>query len=555
MKKSILGIIGRVALCCLAAGILASCATSKGSTLRTVIAAEKGNGGREQPAKPPDHPPPEATRGLQVVTDPDSAEVWIDGAFMGLSPYAAETIEQGWHRLNIRKQGYYELTAWVEFKGTAMVYQASLEQITGFLQVSVTPEGGRITVNGDELPAGIVELPVGNYDLRVRLFGYADYQSSVTVADKSVSAVSVELQPAPFSVTSFGVTKAAVNPDSPGLLGIFEGTISVTGPGSGELRIMDATGKEVYRRALPEFSTWDQGFTWDGRDTAGAPLPDGTYAVSLLAQGPGNDAAQTRDLSVKVDRTLKVAARSMWSGSSGLLYAPVSEVLPPGDFQISVLGAGVYDPLSGDFQAPVQFGARVGLPGGLEIDASAGVIATSVSTPFMANVAVRWSLLSPHGAYGTGYAIQVKLAGQLLPTADSVEPLMTDTFSNFTGISVEIPFQLQLGQLGFLLSAGAIGSLWYPFLPYQGPMAWLYLRGGVMLETGSLTAGISASTRTQPLPNGYALLGSPVPFALGAEIHWLIPGTRLVLWGILAGEADDEANNYFMGGGGLGFLY
>lgn len=179
----------------------------------------------------------------------------------------------------------------------------------------------------------------------------------------------------------------------------------------------------------------------------------------------------------------------------------------------------------------------------------------------MASIAARWNLLSPHGAYGTSSAVQVKLAAQLLPTGGSVQPLMTDTFANFTGVSVELPFQLSLGPIGFLLAVGATGSLWYPYLlnadgtPQELLMAWLYLRAGIMLETGSITAGISASTKTEPLPNGVSLLASPVPFEVGGEIHWIIPGTRLVLSAILAGEADNPASFYLMGGGGLGYLY
>jgi hypothetical protein len=83
----------------------------------------------------------------------------------------------------------------------------------------------------------------------------------------------------------------------------------------------------------------------------------------------------------------------------------------------------------------------------------------------------------------------------------------------------------------------------------------MYVRAGVLLDLGSVTAGISASTRTQQLPGGYAFLSSPIPFEAGAEIHWLVPGTRLVVSGIFAGEYQDSNNYYFMGGAGLGFLY
>lgn len=138
---------------------------------------------------------------------------------------------------------------------------------------------------------------------------------------------------------------------------------------------------------------------------------------------------------------------------------------------------------------------------------------------------------------------------------------MTDTFANFTGASIEVPLQLSLGPVGLLLTAGATTSLWYPYrynadsTPEQAFATWLYLRGGVMLDLGSFTAGISASTRTESLPDGIAFLGMPIPFEVGAEAHWLIPGTRLLLSGIMAGEYENDANYYLMGGFGLGFLY
>jgi hypothetical protein len=88
----------------------------------------------------------------------------------------------------------------------------------------------------------------------------------------------------------------------------------------------------------------------------------------------------------------------------------------------------------------------------------------------------------------------------------------------------------------------------------------MYLRAGVMLDLGEVTAGISASTRTQPLPGGVAFMGWPAPIQAGAEIHWLIPGTRLLISAMAAGEyepatARTAESYYFMGGGGLGFLY
>jgi hypothetical protein len=543
----------------------ASCATSRGTTLGKVISAQGASSPQRSSGSPPQEPtqnPPGSSKGLQVLTDPSSAEVWIDGDFKGLSPYVMEDISIGWHRILLRKEGYYETSSWVEFKGDPLLYQTTLSQIIGFLQISATPSDITVTVDGQAIPAGTQQVPVGTHEVVVKSFGYVPYTTSVVIAEKAVTALSVALQPAPFDITAFSIPKTTINPANPGLIGSIEANFSVTGPGGGEIHVVDATGAEVYTRTLADFATWDQSFTWDVHSSTGQALGDGLYTLRLDTRGTGAETNVTKELQFTVDSSLKVAPRSVWSGSAGLLYAPVSEILPQGDFQFGVLGAGISTPDLSSIQVPFQLGMRIGMAPGMELDASAGLIATSTVLPIFASVTARWGLLAPRGGIGTSAAVQVKLAGQIATTQNSVEPLMTDTFANFTGLSVELPLQLTVGALSGLLSFGATGSLWYPYLfqadgitPRLGPVTWLYVRAGILLDLGSVSAGISASTRTQQLPGGISLLSSPIPFEAGAEIHWLIPGTRLVVSGIFAGEYQDAKNYYFMGGGGLGFLY
>ena len=151
------------AICAGAVLFAASCATSKGSTLGTVMSAQNSTGSKSagSPPQEPSQNPPGSSKGLQVLTDPPSAEVWIDGDFKGLSPYVMEDISVGWHRIVLRKSGYYETSSWVEFKGDPVLYQTSLAQIVGFLQISATPADITVTVDGQEVPQGTQQVSVG----------------------------------------------------------------------------------------------------------------------------------------------------------------------------------------------------------------------------------------------------------------------------------------------------------------------------------------------------------------------------------------------------------
>ena len=538
---------------------LASCATSRGATLGKVVAAQGGTGPQQNPPQTPtvqpNPNPPVAKQGLEVVSDPSNAEVWIDGTFRGLSPYIASDLSTGFHKVMLRKTGYYEVSSWVDFESDYMLFQTSLVQMTGYLQLSVNPPGTAVTVGGRPVSTGLTQLPVGTYTVSARLFGYTDYLEQLTIEDRSTASLDISLVPAEFAIRSLAAPRPAVNPENPGLLGVLEAGFSVTGPGSGTVSIRDSSSAEVFSQALPDFTTWDQTFTWNMRDASGHELPDGTYALVVTGHGADSEAMVESEIPVRIDRTLRVGPRSLWSGSAGLLYAPVTDSLPAGDFQAGLLGAGI----SGEslFLAPILLGARVGLGNRLELDAMGGILASSAATSLGGSVAARWNLLSPRGPNGPSSAVQAKLSVWLTPGPAGTAVMGNDTFANFTGLSVEVPVEVTVGAVSFMLSAGVAGSLWYPYRDNTdpSPVGWLYLRGGVMLETGSVMAGLSASTRTEPLPGGIAFIASPVPFQAGAEIHWLIPGSRLVLSALFAGEYETGYSYYFMGGAGLGFLY
>jgi len=537
--------LGAIAAAVIAVLAIVSCATSSGTLVNKVLEAE----GADEKTPPP--PPPEHVEGLEIRTNPSGAEVWLNGRYQGTTPLVIGGLSAGTYRLRISHDGYHDAVVWFDYRGGPMTYQVSLDPILGFVQIDVHPIDADVTLDGRSLSRGITPLPVGIYTVKVSAFGYQTWSDRVAVWENAVTPIVVDLDPAPFAMTPPSIARPVVNPENPGLLGTVEARFEVTGPGEGFVSVRDWTGSEVHRETLPEFSTWSQRFRW--RPPAAAP--DGEY--SLVLTGIGRDGVESRqDGAFSVDRSARIAPRSSWSGSSGLLYAPVAETLPAGSFQPILLGVAYANTYTGQLQAPLQFSFRAGLGADLELGGSFGAIFTGATPPLAGGLALRWRFLEPMEPVGVGVALEGKASLQGVPGRGM---LATDTLANFSGLSLGIPVQLTFGSLSLLVEPAIIASLWHVDYDASGPLTstdpatWMYWKAGLMVAAGPFVAGISASARSEPLPGGILAIGLPVQ--AGAEFHWLLPNTHVLVGGAVAGEFGGVEGMYLMGGLGLGLLF
>ena len=541
--------------------LLTACTTTSGKTLSNAVAIESGNPEPKQVTTPgvtENAQPPQAQKGLAIVTTPAGASVYLNGKYLGETPLVVDGIEAGSYRLEIRKGGYYDIATWISFPGDYMLFQTPLVRITGFLSLSVTPSQSIITLDGQRVFPGYLELPVGSYLLVARAFGFSEHSERVEILAGAVTTLDLGLEKAAFSVTQLSSLKKSFNPDNPGVLGTLEVTYGVTGPGTGKISVYGPQGDLVFEDTLPDFMTWQYAYTWNLRDSAGAELPDGTYRLVLSADGKDGAHAE-KELIFAIDRGIRESARSVWSGASGLLYAPTTDILPDSSFQASLLGAATLDNVAGSagmtLRAPFALSLRGGIADVVELSAEANMTLSSGSVPLGFSFAARYPILRAPSAFGFGASLEAKASIQYNPAAQGV--LTTDTYSDFTGLSVDVPLQLTLGSASLLFAPGIIGSLWQPLdtstPPALTPSAWLYLRGGILLDFGVVTAGVSAALRTMPLPGGALTPG--LPFQVGAEVHWLVPGTHAIVSGVVLGEISDPTDYYFAAGGGLGFIY
>ena len=539
--------------------LLGACATSAGALLDAVLSADISTGesssrdeseedSEDEDVDEDDEEEDQEQIGILVETEPENADVYVNAEYVGTSPYLVEA-DSGTYLIRVEKEGYYEEERWVTYEeGNTLILYITLEQITGFLNVEVTPRDAEIWVDGEFVYPGVTELPIGDYDLLVRSFGFESQEASFIINPRQTTSLEFELEKAPFRVSDVGFSRPAFNPNNPGSLGNTTLAFEVSAPGRGSVTIIDESGKEVWSYGFPDFVTWDQAVQWDGRDEAGAPLPDGRYTVTIDAKGNDSTERMEELLFVDIDRTIVIAYRSTWNGLSGLLFVPTAEVLPEGSFQVNAMGVGYYSAADNTLRAPFQFGARTHIASGWELDvAAAGILQSGDVFPYTLGIGIKYLVIDPSDSP----AIQLGALGRLTYVGNS----NSDPLANFTGLSLGAVLQLRAGPLSILLSPDIVLSPTWPTYSLASPpldfYMWSYGRGGFLFDFGSLTLGLSAVARTRPFSLGFAL---NLPFALGFEAHWILPETPLAISFGLVGEYESDSNYYFMAGVGIGVL-
>ena len=540
-------------------GLLASCMTSEGALFESVIGAvekeepakkgtpgsTKGQEETEEPEEEESYYEEEVEEGIKVVTQPGDAQVYINNEFVGTGSVLINP-KPGNYQIQIRRRGYYPQTVWARYDGgTLVVVSVALEEITGYLYLEVQPPGTRSTANGEPVSDGVTELQIGDYSLRVRKFGYEEWRGAVTILEQSTTKVIVELKEAAFELTNLDLTRKVFNPQNPGKLGTVKVTFEVSSWGDGEFIVTDGQGVERYSRPLREFSTWEQSLEWDGRDSAGRQLDDGIYNLSIDAKGRKPSETAELGTTVTIDSTAVISFRSAMSGLSGTLFAPLPAVLPTGSFQVNAGMIGHYDIESERGWYPTFAAIRVGLGENSEVDLQGALfVGAEDPIPFAGGVGFKYKL--PEMDY-----LSMGVTGKLSYVGNT----SVDTLHNYTGLSVGVISALITNPLVLTLSPEIVVSPYsvvYPRSPPKvGFTAWGYGRIGILADFGSLTAALSASVRTIPFTSGFDL---QPPYSAGAEIHWLIPGTQIVLSGVITTEFDAVNWFYVMGGAGVGFI-
>ena len=530
------------------------CATSSGSLFEEMTEKER----REQKdpdsdtsleeKDPGDSSDTGETPGISLISDPKNAEVYVNGLYQGTTPLVLENFPSGEYSLEIRKSGYTPEKLWVRHTaGEYDEYEITLTEITGFLSAEFVPEDAIVLIDGTELPLGFEELQIGTYRLTVKAFGYEPFSREIVIRRDETTVVAGALKPADFEISNVRVSKPVFNPENPGTLGSVTLRFSVSKEGTGTVSVFSSDAEAAGKYSLPPFTSWEQSFTWDGRGPAGTLLPDGSY--TFFIRGEDDERTATARIDVTLDSSRRIFYSSTLSGAGGLMYCPGTEVLPEWASQLGISFLGHIQNIDGTpfYRFPLQAALRLSPFSGLELTAAAGMKLTSApETPVSASVS---------GKYRFANWNVFRMAALVKGTFVSNDT--EDTLTNFTGFSAGMPMQLVLGPFSllagpeFIISPARVVYVESDVYPEQSVYIWNYFRTGIALQWKRWGAGISAAVRMLPYSEGF---GIHWPLPAGAEAHFIIPGTQVVLLLHGAGEFSPQSGYYLLIGLGAALL-
>jgi PEGA domain len=516
--------------------LLTGCMTSRGSLFNDVASSDSFTSSDTDDIE-------EENPGLYIKTVPSNADIYIDDSFAGVSP-VTQYPESGNYRITAKIEGYYTTTEWVNYTaGESVSLKINLEPVTGFLNLSVSPDEAIIKTGWDNLYKGLNEIQIGRHFVKAELFGYKTWEKQITIYENKTSNLKIKMEPAEFELSDPYVNRRAFNPANPAVLGRSKISFEVSTYGTGELIIYTESGQQILTKIFPYFEDWNQSFIWNGKNNYGEFMPDGVYKIVISGRDMNGENSSSKELYVTIDSSLIIRIRTTLNGTSGTMFCPSPDTLPWKSFQAAVSSFGHIG--ADTYRFPFTVSTRI-VPGNkLEITGQAGiVIMPETSESYFLSASVKRTVIDSKVGDISWY---IKGSYQ--------NNHYTDRNTNFTGLSAGLPMSISVSSLTLLLTPELIVSpfrISYDETEYDaGIYAWGYVRAALMLDMGSAMVGISTALRLTP----YSLdINSGNPLSAGIELNWLIPGTGIFITGIMSGEFSSTDNFYINAGGGIGII-
>ena len=135
---------------------------------------------------------------LSVLSIPEGAQVYVNGALLGVTPIAAAKINPGNVEVRVVKE---EFSEWgrnaTVLAGKETRLDPTLTSTVGSLAVNISPSDAEVYVAGKSVGKGSFQgykLPAGRHEIRVSKEEFSDYREFVTIEPGSERPLTVKLE-------------------------------------------------------------------------------------------------------------------------------------------------------------------------------------------------------------------------------------------------------------------------------------------------------------------------------------------------------------------------
>ncbi|RKX84648.1 MAG: hypothetical protein DRP58_06950, partial [Spirochaetes bacterium] len=135
---------------------------------------------------------------ISVASEPEGAEISLNGVLLGMSPLTTNGIKEGTYSLKIEKNDYITVTKSILIAaGQTIEITEKLIEIPGSISVDSDPSGSTVFLNSVKIgitPLNIPEIKTGEYEITIKKDKYIDIISTVLIEPGKLETIDINLK-------------------------------------------------------------------------------------------------------------------------------------------------------------------------------------------------------------------------------------------------------------------------------------------------------------------------------------------------------------------------
>ena len=132
------------------------------------------------------------TCSIGILSDPENADVYLDGVHKGRTPLSMKDVAGGAHLVKIEKNGYQALQETLDANQVFMEKTYKLLPVTGGLSIQTDPDGAEVVIDGKNTgltPLQLSGLGVKEYLVQLEKKGYISKTLTVSIQGEKIAQI------------------------------------------------------------------------------------------------------------------------------------------------------------------------------------------------------------------------------------------------------------------------------------------------------------------------------------------------------------------------------